>query len=104
MFGLRKVDRIKRNHPIEQVIQSYGIELKQRGQSLIGLCPFHDDKTPSLSVTPEKGLFHCFGCSAGGDVITFVEKIENISNKEAIQRLDVDTFVPNRTCRLKQLT
>ena len=96
MFGLRKIDRIKRNHPIEQVIQSYGIELKQRGQSLIGLCPFHDDKTPSLSVTPEKGLFHCFGCSAGGDVITFVEKIENISNKEAIQRLDVDIFVPNR--------
>ena len=96
MFGLRKIDRIKRNHPIEQVIQSYGIELKQRGQSLIGLCPFHDDKTPSLSVTPEKGLFHCFGCSAGGDVITFVEKIENISNKEAIQRLDVDTFIPNR--------
>ena len=96
MFGLRKTDRIKRQHPIDQVIQSYGIELKKRGQSLIGLCPFHDDKTPSLSVSPDKGLFHCFGCSAGGDVITFVEKIENISNKEAIQRLDVDTFIPNQ--------
>ena len=96
MFGLRKIDKIKRNHPIEQVIESYGIQLKKKGNSLVGLCPFHDDKTPSLSVTPDKGLFHCFGCSAGGDVITFVEKIENISNKEAIQRLDVDIFIPNQ--------
>lgn len=57
------------------------------GGSLKGLCPFHDEKTPSFQVTPSRGLFYCFGCGEGGDVITFLEKIENLTFTEAVQIL-----------------
>lgn len=87
MFGLTKTDRIKKSHPIIQVIRSYGIDLKENGQGYLAKCPFHADKEPSLRVTPEKALFNCFGCDAGGSVIDFVSRIENISPQEAITRL-----------------
>lgn len=57
------------------------------GGNLKGLCPFHDEKSPSFNVTPERGMYFCFGCSEGGDVITFVEKIEHLSFSEAVERL-----------------
>ncbi|HEX2902927.1 MAG TPA: DNA primase [Jatrophihabitans sp.] len=57
------------------------------GGNLMGICPFHDEKSPSLSVSPARNLFHCFGCGAGGDVITFVERIDHLSFGEAIERL-----------------
>jgi len=57
------------------------------GGNLVGLCPFHDEKSPSLSVTPARNLFHCFGCGAGGDVITFVQRIDHLSFAEAVERL-----------------
>ena len=57
------------------------------GGNLKGICPFHDEKSPSLSVSPSRGLFHCFGCSAGGDVIRFVERIEHLSFTEAVESL-----------------
>ncbi len=57
------------------------------GGNLKGLCPFHDEKSPSFNVTPERGMYFCFGCSEGGDVITFVEKIEHLSFGEAVERL-----------------
>jgi DNA primase len=57
------------------------------GGNLKGLCPFHDEKSPSLSVSPGRGLFHCFGCSEGGDVIRFVERIEHLSFTEAVEKL-----------------
>lgn len=87
MFGISKAEKAKQTHKIEDLIRSCGIELKQKGASLTGLCPFHDDKTPSLSVTPEKGLWHCFGCDAGGSVIDWVARHEKISEREAINKL-----------------
>src|SRR4029079_5428966 len=57
------------------------------GGNLKGICPFHDEKTPSLSVSPAKGLFHCFGCGVGGNVIRFVQNIEHIEFADAVERL-----------------
>jgi len=79
---------------ITEVITNYGIELRPSGKEPVGLCPFHADKHPSLSVNEDRGLFHCFGCQAGGDVIRFVELIEKISFKEACERLQLATFKP----------
>lgn len=72
---------------IEEVIGSYVALRNAGGGSMKGLCPFHDEKTPSFNVTPSRGFFHCFGCSEGGDVIDFVQKIENLSFVEAVERL-----------------
>jgi len=97
MFGRSKIDRAKNAHPIDQLIESYGIQLKKKGNALMGKCPFHDDSTPSLSVSPEKGLWNCFGCNAGGDAITWVEKIEGCDRKTAIDRLAGEEFNPVKT-------
>ncbi len=82
------IESIKQNVDLASVIESSGITLKKSGKSYKGFCPFHDDtKTPSLSVTPEKGLWQCFGCGAGGDVIDFLRKKEGLSFTEAVARL-----------------
>jgi hypothetical protein len=70
-----------------QVIQSYGVELRRSGKELVGRCPFHDDRSPSFSVNPEKEKWHCFGCNAGGDAVTFVMRIENVGFKDAVKML-----------------
>jgi DNA primase len=72
---------------IDDIIGSYVALRNAGGGSLKGLCPFHDEKTPSFQVTPSRGFFYCFGCGEGGDVITFLEKIDNLSFAEAIERL-----------------
>ncbi len=69
---------------IESVI-SANISLKRRGKNLVGLCPFHNEKTPSFTVYPESNSFYCFGCGAGGDVITFVRRMENLDYIEAVK-------------------
>jgi DNA primase len=72
---------------IEDVIGQY-VQLKNAGGGQRkGLCPFHDEKTPSFHVTPSRGFFHCFGCQESGDVITFVMKMEHLSFTETIERL-----------------
>ena len=68
---------------IEAVVSRY-VPLKRSGSSLVGLCPFHGEKTPSFHVNTAKQFFHCFGCNAGGDVITFIMKIENLSYIDAV--------------------
>jgi len=80
------VQQIKDRIDIVAVISRY-VTLTKAGSNYKGRCPFHKDDTPSFSVSPEKGLWHCFGCGAGGDVIGFVMKIENISFVEAAERL-----------------
>ena len=73
---------------IEDVVGSYVALRSAGGGSLKGLCPFHDEKSPSFHVTPSRGFYYCFGaCGEGGDVITFMQKIENLSFGEAVQRL-----------------
>ena len=69
---------------IETVISSH-VNLKRRGKTLVGLCPFHNEKTPSFTVYPESRSFYCFGCGAGGDVISFVRRIENLDYIEAVK-------------------
>ncbi len=80
------IQELKYNSDIEQVISSY-VNLKRRGRNLVGLCPFHSEKTPSFTVYPDSQSFYCFGCGAGGDVITFIKKIENLEYVEALRFL-----------------
>ncbi len=69
------------------------VQLRKRGNDLVGLCPFHSEKTPSFHVHPDRGFFKCFGCGAGGDVITFVQKIENLTFPDTIRMLAAKTGV-----------
>jgi len=78
---------VREQSPIAEVIGEY-LQLRNAGGgSLKGLCPFHDEKTPSFNVTPARGLWYCFSCADGGDVIRFVEKVDNLSFPEAVERL-----------------
>jgi DNA primase len=78
---------IRERSPIDEVIADY-VQLKSAGGGQKkGLCPFHDEKSPSFHVTPSKGFFHCFGCQASGDVIAFLMKIDHLSFTETIERL-----------------
>ncbi|WP_329116900.1 DNA primase [Streptomyces sp. NBC_01465] len=73
--------------PIDAVVSEY-LQLRNAGGgNLKGLCPFHDEKSPSFQVSPSKGLFHCFGCQEGGDTIAFIRKIDHLSFSEAVERL-----------------
>ena len=80
------IDEIKNKNDIIDIISQY-VVLKRSGRNFFGLCPFHKEKSPSFSVSPDKQIFHCFGCGVGGDVFRFVSKIENISFREAIEIL-----------------
>jgi DNA primase len=78
---------VRERSPIDEVVGEY-LQLKNAGGgSLKGLCPFHDEKTPSFNVTPARGLYYCFSCAAGGDVIKFVQQIDGLSFVEAVERL-----------------
>jgi DNA primase len=83
------IDEIKRQSDLAEVVIEHGIELKRRGRTLFGLCPFHEEKTASFAVSQEAGLFHCFGCGASGDVIAFVVRFHRISFREALERLAI---------------
>ncbi|MGA0986081.1 MAG: DNA primase [Candidatus Nanopelagicales bacterium] len=72
---------------IDQVVSEYLSIKSAGGGSLKGLCPFHDEKTPSFHVTPSRGLWYCFGCGEGGDVIAFLQKVDNLSFVEAVEKL-----------------
>lgn len=80
------IDDIKNSNDIVDIISQYVI-LKRSGRNFFGLCPFHKEKTPSFSVSPDKQIFHCFGCGAGGNVIHFTSKIENVDFKESLEIL-----------------
>ena len=85
------IDRVKRIDLVA-LVQAKGIELKKNGKGWFGLCPFHADKTPSLSINPNKNLWQCFGCGASGDTIRFVELFDQVDFKEAVQRLSNNGF------------
>ena len=78
---------VRTRSPIAEVVGEY-LQLRNAGGgSLKGLCPFHEEKTPSFNVTPARGLWYCFSCAEGGDVIAFVRKIDNLGFTEAVERL-----------------
>lgn len=80
------LDELEARCPIEEVVADY-VPLSAKGGNLWGLCPFHSEKTPSFSVSPNKHIFHCFGCGKGGGVIRFVMEIESLSFIEAVRKL-----------------
>ena len=80
------IEEVRQTNDIVDVISQY-VRLKRSGRNYFGLCPFHNEKSPSFSVSPEKQIFHCFGCGAGGNVFTFLTKIEGINFVEAVQQL-----------------
>ena len=87
------IDRLKAANPIDEVMGSY-VTLKRAGRDYVCLCPFHNEKTPSCHIHPDKEFFHCFGCGAGGDVITFVMKYHNLDYWEAVKMLAERGNVP----------
>ena len=80
------LDEIRSRNDIVSTISQY-MTLKRKGRNYFGLCPFHNEKSPSFSVSPDKQIFHCFGCGVGGDVINFVKKIENIGFLDSVRLL-----------------
>jgi DNA primase len=92
------IERLKQTIALERLAEARGVELKRHGADLIGRCPFHDDKTPSLVITPAKNLWHCLGaCQAGGTVIDWVMKAEGVSFRHAVELLQND-YSPSGAC------
>ena len=84
-----KVEEVLRANNIVDVVGTY-VHLQKKGANYFGLCPFHNEKSPSFSVSEPKQMFYCFGCGAGGNVINLVAKVFNITYYEAMKRLDED--------------
>ena len=87
------LEEIKYRNPIEDVVSPY-VTLKRSGSTLMGLCPFHSEKTPSFTVTAKNNFFYCFGCGAGGDAITFLMKAENLDYPAAVTALAQRAGIP----------
>ena len=86
MYASEVIDEVVSRSDIVDIISGY-IQLKKNGSSYVGLCPFHNEKSPSFSVSPSRQLYHCFGCGVGGNVITFVMEYENFTFLEAVKFL-----------------
>ena len=102
------IDEVRQTNDIVDIISQY-VHLKRSGRNYFGLCPFHNEKSPSFSVSPDKQIFHCFGCGVGGNVFTFLTKIEGISFVEAVQTLaersniQLPTFENNQDSQKEEL-
>ena len=89
MAGRIKADdvtAVKERSSIEDLVREH-VTLRRSGSSLVGLCPFHDEKSPSFNVNPTNGYYYCYGCGEGGDVLSFVQKVEHLSFAESVERL-----------------
>ena len=80
------IEEVRMKNDIVDVVSQY-VKLNKRGSTYFGLCPFHNEKTPSFSVSPEKGFYYCFGCHESGDVFHFLQKMEGITFMEAVERV-----------------
>ena len=80
------IERLKSANPIAEVMGEH-VSMKRSGRDYVCLCPFHNEKTPSCYIHPDRDFFHCFGCGAGGDVITFTMKYNNLEYLEAVKLL-----------------
>ncbi|WP_430534360.1 DNA primase [Listeria rocourtiae] len=88
-----KIDEIRSQADIVDVVGNY-VQLKKQGRNYTGLCPFHGEKTPSFSVSPEKQIFHCFGCGKGGNVFSFLMQIDGLSFVESVKKVADMTHIP----------
>jgi len=90
-IGKEALERLKQNISLVRLVEASGVVLEKRGKDHVGCCPFHEDKTPSLVISPQKNLWHCMGaCDAGGDVIEWVRRIEGVSFRHAVELLAND--------------
>lgn len=87
------LDRIRQGVDLLEIVSEH-VPLTKKGRNHLGLCPFHSEKTPSFSVNPDRGIYHCFGCGAGGDVFRFVMEIERVSFGEAVRLLSTRAGIP----------
>ena len=87
------IEAIRERIDLAEVV-SQVVTLRRRGTSFVGLCPFHDEKSPSFNVVPQKGIFHCFGCGASGDVFKFVMQTRGLEFMEALKELGASVGVP----------
>ena len=81
------IEEIKARTDIGELIASYGVQVRRSGSGLMACCPFHNEKTPSFSINPSRGFYHCFGCGESGDAIKFVQKQEGLSFMDAVRKL-----------------
>ncbi|MBL0380064.1 MAG: hypothetical protein JKP90_10440 [Desulfofustis sp. PB-SRB1] len=96
MINQDDIDAIKHGVELVSFMKARGIELHQVGGNYRGLCPFHEDTTPSLTVNPKENLWNCFGCGTGGDVIRFVELIDQVDFTQAVKRLSANHPKPGK--------
>ena len=85
-YSEEQIEQVRQRSDIVEVIGNY-VRLKRSGSGYVGLCPFHNEKSPSFSVSPARQMYKCFGCGVGGNVITFVMEYENYSFLEAMEYL-----------------
>ena len=78
------LQELKMRNDLSEVAAPY-VTLRRRGRNMVGLCPFHGEKTPSFNIYTENGSFYCFGCGVGGDVISFIMRIENLDYVDAVK-------------------
>ncbi|WP_297936749.1 DNA primase [uncultured Campylobacter sp.] len=98
MIDPKSIERLKAQTDIVDVVGHY-LPLKKSGANFVCVCPFHDDKNPSMSVSPSRGIFHCFSCKAGGDAIKFVMDYEKLSYPEAVEKIaGLQNFTLNYVC------
>mgnify|MGYP003222575912 CR=1 FL=1 len=97
VFDQRFLDELIARSDIVDVVSGY-VALQRKGGNLFGLCPFHNEKTPSFSVSPDKQIYHCFGCKKGGGVINFIMEIENLTFPEAVRFLAKRANLPAPPC------
>lgn len=93
MIPQEVIDEIKEKAEIEKIVSEY-VQLRKRGKNFLGLCPFHSEKTPSFTVSPDKKLWHCFGCGEGGNLFTFIMKMERVEFVEALRILGEKLGIP----------
>ncbi len=82
-----EIERLKAEVSLERLVESAGVKLTKRGADRVGCCPFHEDDTPSLVITPAKNLYHCFGCGAAGGPIDWVMRRQGVSFRHAVELL-----------------
>jgi DNA primase catalytic core len=99
MIEQEKIDRIKTTVDMVALAEARGIKLKKNGRGYFGLCPFHDDKNPSLSINPKTNLWQCFGCGAAGDVIRFIELFDRVDFTEAVRILSANEMTAKSPTR-----
>ena len=99
-----ELEKLKTQVSLLRLVESQGYELKREGKDYVLCCPFHDEKTPSLKITPENNLFHCFGCGVGGSVIDWVMKTQGVSFRHAVELLKKDTSLVAEPSAEKQST